>query len=755
MNKIALFLALALLVSGVSASTLPSARVPDGLGVNIHFVGEPARDLDMMQAAGFRFIRMDFAWGSIERTKGVYNFSEYDALVTGLEKRGIRPIFILDYSNQLYEKGQSVVTEEGRQAFALWAATAAARYKSRNIVWELYNEPNIGFWVPQPSVDAYMALAKEVLPAVKKADPHAICIAPASSTIDLGFLEDCFKQGLLQLVDAVSVHPYRQSAPETVIPEYARLRALIARYRPDKPNLPIISGEWGYSTAWGNFSDAIQGQYLPRELMVNLSQGVPISIWYDWHDDGPDPKEPEHRFGTVTQDYTPKPSYLAMKRLTAALTGLHFVKRLNSGENDFLFLFSDGRRSTVAAWTMEKPHALTLFAGRTVTLTGDPQYIPVSSTAKNILAEAAWSVTSPSSAVVAGEGRTAVAQFVVEAANPFAHPIRIQAKATPSQGISGHFVSPTQFTVMPGARRSIVWQGSASRRDIPDLPVTVKVRYGQYESAQEVVFHVMNPLSVGLAATRDGALAAVIAPAAGLSAGALVVTCGSTKARFTVARGHAPGSIVVTGGSAGSRRVDTYASGDRLVVPIAIPLPPPPYRASVEVSGTVVADSVSTRIGLLRVDTATAKAVTDGDPGVPATDDLRYAGPGALDFTYEYGEGWKFVRIAPKQTLPVQGKPNAIGVWVKGDGKGMLLRMRFADATGRTFQADYGLDDFTDWRYMTARLDDPSIGGWGGTGDGSRIVYPIRIDTFILVDGKRSPVGGDLQFSGFHLVYKR
>ena len=30
-----------------------------------------------------------------------------------------------------------------------------------------------------------------------------------------------------------------------------------------------------------------------------LSQGVPLSIWYDWHDDGADAHEAEHHFGTV------------------------------------------------------------------------------------------------------------------------------------------------------------------------------------------------------------------------------------------------------------------------------------------------------------------------------------------------------------------------------------------------------------------------------------------------------------------------
>lgn len=45
---------------------------------------------------------------------------------------------------------------------------------------------------------------------------------------------------------------------------------------------------------------------------------VPLSIWYDWHDDGQDPKEKEHNFGTVTWDYQPKPAYLAAQTLICA-----------------------------------------------------------------------------------------------------------------------------------------------------------------------------------------------------------------------------------------------------------------------------------------------------------------------------------------------------------------------------------------------------------------------------------------------------
>ncbi|MHC5055454.1 MAG: cellulase family glycosylhydrolase [Planctomycetota bacterium] len=213
--------ALALAARGALAADLPELVVPEGLGTNIHFTGAPARDLDMLRDGGFRFIRMDFVWSRVERERGRYDFKPYDELTDGLEQRGIRALYILDYSNKLYETDRSVRTPEGRAAFARFAAAAAARYRGRRILWELWNEPNHhAFWLPRPDVEQYMALAREVLPAIRKADPDATIVAPATSGLPLEFLGGCFERGLLDMVDAVTVHPYRQSPPETALTDY-------------------------------------------------------------------------------------------------------------------------------------------------------------------------------------------------------------------------------------------------------------------------------------------------------------------------------------------------------------------------------------------------------------------------------------------------------------------------------------------------------------------------------------------------------
>jgi len=346
--------------------------IPEGLGYNIHFTNARPGEMEMIAESGATIIRMDFGWNGTEREKGVYNFSAFERLTDSLEQHKMVPLYILDYSNRLYDDGLSPYSDEGRHAFAKWAAAAAVHFKGRGILWEMYNEPNLSqFWKPRVNADDYIKLALEVGKALREAAPDEFYVGPATSEIDFDFLEKCFQGGLLEYWDAVTVHPYRQTAPETVIEEYAKLRYMIDKYAPKGKHIPIHSGEWGYSSVWGGYNDERQGKMLPRQWMINLACDIPVSIWYDWHDDGTDPREPEHHFGTVNYAYfrdrspvyDPKPAYIAAKTFTETFRGLRYNKRImcetstlfsvKSRGDVFIILFSNDDHSAVkfAIWT--------------------------------------------------------------------------------------------------------------------------------------------------------------------------------------------------------------------------------------------------------------------------------------------------------------------------------------------------------------------------------------------------------------------
>ena len=361
----------------IRAADIPEPVLPAGVGVNIHFVTGHERDLDLIAAAGFKFIRMDFGWDSIEKQKGQYDWSAYDELLSNLDKRGIRPVFILDYSHHLYEEAvtsENPLTHQAHRttaspqhpesvaAFAAWAAAAAKHYHDRHVIWEIWNEPNISFWNPKPDVEQYTTLALATCRAIRAAEPGATIVGPATSTFPWTFLETFLKSGVLEYLDAVSVHPYREPrrAPETAAADYQKLRELIERCAPaaKKDRIPILSGEWGYSSNTRGVSLETQAAFAARQQLSNLLNGVPLSIWYDWQNDGDDPKENEHNFGTVLPDLSPKPAYLAIQTLTRELSGYRIARRLpREDQKDYLLVCADAKGAQkLVAWTLGEPH---------------------------------------------------------------------------------------------------------------------------------------------------------------------------------------------------------------------------------------------------------------------------------------------------------------------------------------------------------------------------------------------------------------
>jgi polysaccharide biosynthesis protein PslG len=349
--------------------------VPNGLGVNIHFFDPRPRELELLKDGGFQLIRMDLHWNLTETKRGLYDFSLYDHLLTLLEDKGIRPVFIFNYVNPLYDAGQSPYTEEGRSAFANWAVAAAKHFEGHNIVWEMYNEPNSYFWRPRPDVDAYIKLALTVGKAFRKVLPKETLIGPATLGIDISFLESCFRAGLLDYWTGVSVHPYRKEAPETVTEEFRKLRTLIKRFSPSGKQIPIISSEWGYPVStWREttYDKEVQGKYLTRQWLNNLANNIPISIWYGWQDNGADPHNPEDNFGVVHHNYVAdrkpvmelKPAYFAAKTFVQILNGFHYKRRLSTKNSDdyILAFFNPINKATrLAVWTSSSsPHPISL-----------------------------------------------------------------------------------------------------------------------------------------------------------------------------------------------------------------------------------------------------------------------------------------------------------------------------------------------------------------------------------------------------------
>jgi hypothetical protein len=309
------FVQAALLAAG-AAPALAGPAVRSGaheFGVAIQFTGRAPLQGEVLAAAGIRWVRADLSWSHAEQQPGRYDFTTWRRLVDALEPFGIRALLILDYGNALYDDGFPPTSAPAREAFAAFAAAAARELRGR-AAFEIWNEPNLArFWVGAPDAAAYVALARAAAAAIRREDPSAWILGPAlgGGSFDREYLEATFRHGLLDAVDAVSIHPYAAAQPEAARGRYAEIRELAARYAPGRA-VPIVVSEWGYPVA--DVGEARHADYLARALAVNQESGVALTIWYNWQD----PVIPWSDFGLLDVLGRPRPAYRLLEGLAAA-----------------------------------------------------------------------------------------------------------------------------------------------------------------------------------------------------------------------------------------------------------------------------------------------------------------------------------------------------------------------------------------------------------------------------------------------------
>ncbi|MGI5868113.1 MAG: cellulase family glycosylhydrolase [Kiritimatiellia bacterium] len=355
------------------AAPLPSPTIPDVMGVQLKNGPDWTRKrLEEAQAMGFRIVRKGMYWGSVEKTRGVYDFSDYDEQMACAKQLDLTVVVTLFGGNALFEKKEGVrgvVTEEGRQGFARFAAAAAARYKGQKVLFEIWNEPNVRtFWGShgthntKPFADEYSALVNVVVPAMLEADPDCFVLAGSVSNYwepSYQWTEFCFQNGVLKSgIRGWSVHPYGVRTPEEHAIGHARTRELLVKH--GAPDLPIVNTERGYSVAKTETGEGWSGgeagrtlghqaSQFVRQLLVDQLCGVRFSVWYEWGGN--------ENFGFWNPDGSPRPVVASIRQLIEELGGYRVVRRLESDSKlDYLLLCenANGARK-LAAWTAPPP----------------------------------------------------------------------------------------------------------------------------------------------------------------------------------------------------------------------------------------------------------------------------------------------------------------------------------------------------------------------------------------------------------------
>ncbi len=760
---------------------LPQPGVPGSLGVNIHFTDPQHGEMKLLAAEGFRWVRMDFVWSSTEQVKGQYDFSAYDRLMSHLDKYHIRPIFILDYGNDLYEKG-APTTSEARSAFCKWVSAALHHFKGRGILWEMWNEPNGGFWLPHADVQQYVKLALQTGETFRRTAPSEWFIGPGMSGMDMNFLENCFKSGMLKYWDAVSFHPYRLSAPETAAADFRTVRALIARYAPAGRHVPLLSSEWGYSEVYPGLNLARQTRWAVREFLSNMASHLRLSIWYDWHDDGTDPKNAEHHFGTVYNDYKKKTTYLAVQNLAHTLQGFLFNKRLQlASKNDYCLLFSKGREQRLAVWTTEaQPHTvvLPLSPGRAslismlgvrskvkagsngllLRISHNPRYVIPSSNNMLLTLAAAWRSVPP---VLFYRPNVSVKPALLSLAS-IQLPAALRKNITVSLSLTAPSPMPAHLSmtlVHPGKEGGSLPQAVYICSSDSAVTVEAVLHAGGAPQLKQRLYAIpLFPITLRMYPPMGGKIAVKVHNSAGFSYnGVLSLYADSTVFKRPVHL-QAGEKNIVCNFSLPTSYTTHYWAGliNRQYI----------HSMTLGVYQAVTRPEAFQPFGIFHnlhpgqpLSAVHLDVLPDGDPAIgsqisssiavsPNGLQGRTAPVGSVEYSFE--KGWKFLRVTPDHLIHLPPFTNGLGMWVYGDGEGCILRMRYTDSTGQAFQPSGYIVNWKGWRYV--QFDMQGEGGhWGGAKDG--IVHPpLLLDTLLLLDGGGRRVAGHIYFAAPTLI---
>jgi polysaccharide biosynthesis protein PslG len=358
--------------------------IGEGFGVQVKEWETSEAELDAIKAAGFGLLRFGIGWPYVENAQGEYDWERYDRFIASVRMRSFRSIVILWGSHSSYvgtsrAKGSEAytrdlpapVSEQAVRGFARFASAAAKRYAGEDIIWELWNEPDLDrFWPPKADGDAYARLALATCQSVRQVAPSARIIGPASATMpgwkgmrDAGFSRTVLQSPLASCIDALSFHSYRiergaaPKSPESVMADNARAAEFVADNTPkDRSRLRLICSEWGFNSV--DLTEQQQAAYVVRTHLSNLLSGVPVTVWYEWRDSLGSPDDPEAHFGLVDFRRNGKPALTAVRSLLPLIGDHTVVRRLQTPDpRDFVVLLRGPNHSRkLLFWTSRRSH---------------------------------------------------------------------------------------------------------------------------------------------------------------------------------------------------------------------------------------------------------------------------------------------------------------------------------------------------------------------------------------------------------------
>lgn len=312
----------------------------------------------------------------------IYNWTYVDHIYDALLAKGIRPYVEISFmpddlaSKPIYQSFWYKPNVSPPASYARWDALIQAfarhlikRYGINEVsqwYFEVWNEPNIGFWAGRPAQSSYFKLYDNTAEALKAVSSRLRVGGPATAQAAWisAFINHTTKDHIP--LDFVSTHVYGDDTAENVfhdhrsIPPYAMVCYAVKKVHEEilhssRPNIPLIWSE--FNASYGNHqavTDSIfMGPWLANTIRECNGMTQMMSYWTfsDVFEEQGVPKNPFYGgFGLLAEDGIPKPSFDAFALLHQLGNSLLPVQA-----KDVLVTKNRQGKIILAAWNLVDP----------------------------------------------------------------------------------------------------------------------------------------------------------------------------------------------------------------------------------------------------------------------------------------------------------------------------------------------------------------------------------------------------------------
>lgn len=303
-------------------------------GVSTHSSSVNGKDLDveieLLKKLGVDIVRDEpFNWNSVEPHENDWQFEKADKYIEKLNEAKIDLESLLCY-NVKWASSDGQASNWSKLAPKLdlylnYVRKVVDRYKNSVKYWEIWNEPDIGFWLSP--TEKYSELFNATSQLINQIDSTAKVInggfAFNKRMPNPDFLEKFISQADQKYWNIWAFHDYH-----TFSDFLARAKQNKQLYEIAGVNIPIWQNEGGFHTL-NSGGEREQAITLAKKIITAPSLGLDAYFWYDLRDDGTDSTETEHHFGLVRRNYDPKPAYAVYQNLIRNLYNAQYVNSLN------------------------------------------------------------------------------------------------------------------------------------------------------------------------------------------------------------------------------------------------------------------------------------------------------------------------------------------------------------------------------------------------------------------------------------------